>query len=372
MEKRTDREPDAKLRRNLAVSAPFRKIVTGLALFLFVCVVAVISYMVAGWKLDDAIYMVIITIFGVGYGEVQPVQSPGLRALTITVIIAGYGAVIYTIGGCMQMLIDGELNRALGARRMTKGIERLEGHTIICGIGRLGTILARELYVAGKPFVAIDTDEQRLKDAEDRGYLVIHGDATDEDILEQAGIYRAASVAAVMSLDATNVFVTITAREMNPRVTIIARGENPKTEKKLIGSGANKVVLPTAIGAQKVAQLIIRPTAENMLEQLQDQSNMIDDLSRIGLQFDELVVQPHSNLVNRAISEIEIRSNHGFLIVGIRHADGTNRIHPPPSTVLAAGDVVIVLGHKDDIPELASRFSEKPKRMTYRGVTMES
>ncbi len=236
--------------RRLDRSTPLRKIATGLALFLLVCVIAVIGYMANGWELDDSIYMVIITIFGVGYGEVNPIESPGLRALTIMVIVSGYGAVIYTVGGCMQMLIDGELNKALGARRMTKGIERLEGHTIICGIGRLGTILARELAKAGKPFVAIDLDLARLQDAESRGYLVLQGDASEEETLEQAGIRRASVVATVLSQDAANVFVTITARAMNPDVTIIARGENPRTEKKLLGSGANQVVLPTAIGAK--------------------------------------------------------------------------------------------------------------------------
>ena len=176
-----------------------RRALTGGISFPFVCVVAVAGYMAAGWRLDDSVYMVVITIFGVGYGEVQPIESPGLRALTIMVIIGGYGAVIYTIGGFMQMVIDGELNRAMGARRMTKGIERLSGHTIICGIGRLGTILARELHAAGQPFVAIDSDLERLQDAEERGYLVLHGDATEEDILEQAGIQRATTVAAVLS-----------------------------------------------------------------------------------------------------------------------------------------------------------------------------
>ncbi|WP_246114331.1 potassium channel family protein [Rubripirellula tenax] len=360
----------------LATSTPFRKIVTGLTLFLFVCVVAVIGYMAAGWKFDDAVYMVIITIFGVGYGEVHPIVSPGLRALTIMVIIAGYGAVIYTVGGCMQMLIDGELNKALGARRMTKGIERLENHTIICGIGRLGTILARELARAGKPFVAIDADVSRLQDAEARGYLVIEGDATEEETLEQAGIHRAATVATVLSQDATNVFVTITARAMNPNVIIIARGENPRTEKKLISSGANRVVLPTAIGAQKVAHLITRPTAENMLDHLRSENTLVDDLAYIGLQFDELKVEAGSVIVDREIREIEIRSNHGFLIVGIRRAKenevGISKLNPDSNTKLAVGDVVIVLGHSDDIPELASRFTAKSKRMTYRGVTVDS
>ncbi len=350
------------------MSGPFRKIVTGIVLFVLVCTVAISGYMAAGWSLPDSVYMVVITIFGVGYGEVQPVQSNGLRALTIMVIIAGYGAVIYTVGGFMQMLIDGELNKALGARRMNKEIERLDRHTIICGIGRLGQILARELAAAGKPFVAIDVDPRRLQDAEAQGYLVIDGDATDELVLERAGIRRALMVASVLSQDAINIFVTITAREMNPEVTIIARGENPKTEKKLIGCGANKVVLPTAIGAHKVAQLIIRPSAENMLEQITAHSSMIDDLGQMGLQFEQIEVVPDSRLVNHAISDIEIRSNHGFLIVGIRRAAGDHQLNPPPETVLHADDVVIVLGHQDDLPQLASRFSRKPVQMTYRGV----
>ncbi len=344
----------------------------GIVSFALICLAAVIGYVSAGWSVGDAVYMVIITIFGVGYGEVQPVQSPALRTLTIAIIIAGYGAVIYTVGGFVQLLIDGELNKALGVRRMTKGIERLTGHTIICGIGRLGSTLAAELFAAGKPFVAIDSSMDRVRDAEELGYLVIHGDAAEENILEQAGIRRATTVATVLSQDATNVFVTITAREMNPNVTIIARGENPRTEKKLLHSGANKVVLPTAIGAKKLAQLIIRPTAENMLEQIQEQSSMIDDLKQIGLQFDELRVEPNSPMVDCAIREIEIRSNHGFLIVGIRRADGSNQINPDPSTKLSAGDVVIALGHQDDIPELAKRFSAKKTKIVYRGATLET
>jgi voltage-gated potassium channel len=354
------------------ISPPLRRILTGGALFLFVCLVAVAGYMAAGWRLDDAVYMVVITIFGVGYGEVQPIESAGLRALTILVIIAGYGAVIYTVGGFMQMVIDGELNRAMGARRMTKGIERLSGHTIICGIGRLGTILARELHASGRPFVAIDADLKRLQDAEERGYLVLHGDATEEEILEQAGIQRAAAVAAVMSLDATNVFVTITARAMNPDVTIIARGENPRTEKKLLGCGANKVVLPTAIGAQKVAQLITRPTAESILQQIQDQSTMLDDLNHIGLQFNEFEVHADSDLAHQAMSEIEFRGNHSFLVVGVRRVNGAIELNPQPEMILDPGDVVIVLGHQDDLPEIARRFLRKQPEMTYRGVSVRT
>lgn len=362
---------DAIQRNSQAHSRPFRKIITGIALFFFICLVAVIGYVSAGWKLEDSIYMVIITIFGVGYGEVQPIESSSLRALTIMVIIAGYGAVIYTIGGFMQMVIDGELNRALGARRMTKEIERLQGHTIICGVGRMGSILAKNLFAAKKPFVVIDCDERRLKAAEDQGYWVINGDASEEYILEQAGIRRAAVLATVLSADATNVFVTITAREMNPDVMIIARGENPKTEKKLIGCGANRVVLPTAIGASKVAQLIMRPTTENMLEQLTSEGAIKDELGHFGLQFEELQVTRDSTFANKTLDKIEVRSDRGFLVVAIRRADGEVEQDLSPDTKLLEGDAVIVLVHNNDIPHLSEKFAAKGIKITYRGVTAE-
>lgn len=351
-----------------ALSPPLRRIITGGILFAFVCILAVVGYLSAGWRFDDAVYMVIITIFGVGYGEVKPIETPALRALTIAVIICGYGAVIYTVGGFMQMLIDGELNRALGDRRMAKEIERLSEHTIICGYGRLGTILARELAAAGKSFVVIDANQDRLQDAEARGHLVLHGDATEEHVLEQAGLARAATVASVLSEDAINVFVTITARAMNDAVTIIARGENPRTEKKLLGCGANQVILPTAIGAQKVAQLITRPTAERILESIHDQSTMRDDLLQIGLQFNELTVNEGTELAGQKLGALEIRGNYGYLIVGVRRSDGSTDLNPGDSTVLNQGDVVIVLGHDQDLPELERRFERKKPQMTYRGV----
>lgn len=354
------------------MTGPFQRILTGVVLFVLVCVFAVIGYMLAGWELWDSVYMVVITIFGVGYGEVKPIESPALRALTIGVIVCGYAAVIYTVGGFVQMLIDGELNRTLGERKMNKDIAALRNHIIVCGVGRMGSILARELQAAGIAFVVIDCDERRRQAAIDHGYLVLDGDATDEFVLEQAGIRYANGLATVLSDDATNVFVTITARAMNPDLLIIARGENPRTESKLKGCGADRVVLPTAIGASKVAQLFIRPSAENMLEQLTSYSGISDELGHIGLQFSELTVHAGSPLEDKRLKDIEIRSNHGFLIVALRKAEGSTMLNPPAETELAAEDVVIVLGHKDDIPQLAARFSTGTNKMTYRGVTIET
>ncbi|MCR9297196.1 MAG: NAD-binding protein [bacterium] len=357
------------VKNRIGASSPFRKMLVGVAVFTVICVAAVAGYMAAGWELADSIYMVIITIFGVGYGEVQPIESNALRALTIVVIVSGYAAVIYTVGGFIQLLIDGELNKALGARRMTRGIERLQGHTIVCGMGRLGSILAKELHAAGKPFVAIDSTIDRLQGLEDdQGYLVIHGDATEEEVLDKAGIRRASMLATVLSQDSANVFVTITAREMNPNLVIIARGENPRTEKKLLGCGANRVVLPTAIGAQKVAQLIIRPAAEELLSQISERADMVPELKELGLEFNEVVIDASSPLVDSRISDVELKNQQGLLAVGLRRADGSCVLHPDAETVLQAGDALVFLGHVNDLPQLVKRLASGGPALTYRGV----
>jgi voltage-gated potassium channel len=355
-----------------SLSAPIRKMIAGVTVLAAVCVAASLGYVIAGWKVGDALYMVVITVFAVGYGEVQPVTTWPVRSLTIALIVSGYGAVIYTVGGFIQLVVDGELNRALGARRMTKDIDQLSGHTIICGYGRMGTTLARELAAAGHPFVAIDTlgGAAALLD-DSNGLLVIHGDATEEEVLERAGIRRASVLATVTSDDATNVFVTLTAREMNPDLTIIARGENRRTEGKLRSCGADTVVMTTTIGAAKISQLILRPTADELLDELTNGSNRGPDLDHIGLQFDELPIDASSPLAGKTLGDIEVRGAHGYLVVGIRGADGTTVMHPADSTMISIGDVVVVLGYQDDIPELATRWSpgKTPRTITYRGVT---
>lgn len=345
--------------------APFRKMVVGISVFGAVSVVAIIGYLIAGWGLADALYMVVISAFGVGYGEVRPIDSWPLRGLTMAVIVAGYGAVIYVVGGFIQMVVDGELNNALGARRMTRDIDALQGHTIICGFGRTGNALAKELAAAGHPFVAIDT--QGGVDGES-DHLVLHGDATEEEILIRAGIERAAVVATVMSDDALNVFVTVTAREMNPGVRIIARGENRRTESKLRSCGADTVVMPTAIGATTISQMITAREADERLDYFLGGADAGLELLNIGLQAEELVIAADSPLVGRTLAEIETAGAHGYLIVGIRFADGTTLMHPPTSTPVGAGDGIVVLGYHDDIPRMSTR-APAPRPVTYRGVT---
>lgn len=336
----------------------FRRIGFGFAITLLVSFLGVVGYVLHGWPWLDSLYMVVITIFGVGYGEVHPVQSLSLRWLTIGIIVLGYAAAMYTVGGIAQLLINGELKALLGVRRMQQKIEALERHIIICGFGRMGSLLAQALGAKGRAIIVIDTNSEKIREARAAGFLALEGNATEEEVLKAAGVERARTLATVLSDDVANVFITITAHDLNTRLEILARAEQPSTTKKLRQVGAQHVILPTAIGADRLANMILKPSAETMLRQVALPEGLNDDLAAIGLRIDELEIKPNSPLVHGELSAIRIHGHRvGVLIVALRQANGHVLINPPPTTPLSAGDCVIVLAHEEDIPELCNKFS---------------
>lgn len=229
------------------------------------CLAATAGYRLAGWNWIDSIYMVTITIFGVGYGEVNAIDETWLKLFTIVVIFAGCSSLIYVIGGIVQMLTEGEIERMLGNRTQTREIEQLSDHTIICGYGRVGQMLAAELQAQGESLVVLDRDPDRVQLAISDGFPAMVGDADGNDSLQQVGLHRARAFATVLPDDATNVFITLTARDLNESIRIIARAESPHTERKLIRSGATNVVMPAAIGAMRIAQLALSETRDSSL-----------------------------------------------------------------------------------------------------------
>lgn len=226
-----------------------------LAFFAATCAVGTIGYVLAGWHWIDAVYMVTITIFGVGYSEVKPIDDPWLKLFTMGVILAGCSSLIYVVGGIVQMLAEGEVRRMLGVRNRSREIGQLSDHTIICGYGRVGQMLAAELASQGQSLVIIDREGPRVKKALADGFLAVEGDAVEDETLHRAGLYQATTLATVLPDDATNVFITLTARDLSETIRIIARAEAPCTERKLIRSGATNVVMPAAMGAIRIAQL---------------------------------------------------------------------------------------------------------------------
>ncbi len=343
-----------------------KRIRVGAACFALIFSIAVTGYMWAGWSFIDACYMVVITVFGVGFGEVQPL-TPQLRVFTIFVIVSGYTAVAYTVGGFLQMITEGEINRALGARRMRKEIATLTEHVIICGYGRIGEILARKMVESQQAFVLIDNSPDRVKIAEAMGYLVCQGSATDEEILEMAGIAQAKTLATVLPDDAANVFITLTARGLNPKLSILARGEFPSTEKKLRQAGADHVVLPAAIGALRMAHIISHPAAIAFVDKNDGKSNLDELLAQINMQIEEFAIPSRSPLIGTSLKDLMVRGRRNFIIVAVRRSDGQTLINPSDDIYLDEGDTLILMGHRGDIPQIAQHYALK-RQMRDRGT----
>lgn len=345
-----------------------RKIVLGTAVFIGTVLVAVFGYWLAGWSLLEAFYMVIITIYGVGYGEVRPVDEPGLRLFTMLFIVSGCTSAVFVMGGFVQMIAEGELNKALGARKMNEGIKRLQQHAIICGFGRVGQILAHELHENDIHFVVVDSNRQRLEEAENLGYLVYTGDATEESTLEAVGIAHAKVLATVLPNDALNVFITLSARELNEEIEIIARGESASTRRKLLRSGATEVVMPAAVGATKIAQLISRPSASKLLESEEFETRINEELEHLGIRLQEVEIQPGSALAGLKLKEIEQRIDRGVVVVSIKNSKGEISIQPNKETILNSGDTITIVAHPESL-QLFKRHN-KSKEMIYRGAKL--
>lgn len=344
-----------------------QRIFIGVGFFVTTVIVAVVGYVAAGWALMDAIYMVIITIFGVGYGEVKPLESNSLKVFTILVIIAGVLSVTYIISGVVQSVAAGEIRQALSLKRMSETIANLKGHVIICGYGRIGQLLAQQLQQDGLPFVVVDGDPIRVTLGQEKGYLMHLGNATDESSLETVGIHHARALATVLPDDAANVFITLTARELNSNIDILARGELPSTEKKLRLAGANHVVLPATISAGRLANLLINPAAEDFLAQESGRTALNQLLGEIDIQLSELPIEPQSSLVGATIRDIETQGNGTFIIVALRRQSGEILVHPKQDTFLASDDTLILMGHQGDLPSVIKRQLIKPE-LRYRGA----
>jgi len=344
-------------REHWRLSPGLRNLLTALTLFSGVLVFGVLGYWVlAGWSFLDALYMVIITIFGVGFGEVRPVNTPALRLFTMLIIILGSAAVVGTIGALVQLVTEGEIKEVLASQRMQQKITQLRDHVIICGYGRMGQILAQRVQEAGLDFIVLDMDEERIREATEHGYLAHLGNAEDEETLIWAGVQRARVLATVLPDDALNVFVTLTARGLNERLTILARGEFPATERKLRLAGADHVVLPATIGAMRLAYLITHPATIDLLDRNDGGSTVNEILHQISLRMDELLVPDSCPLVGCTVKEVQGQGERTFLVVALRRADGQLLRNPESHVVIQPGDTLIVVGHRRDMPALVQQF----------------
>jgi voltage-gated potassium channel len=332
-----------------------RRILGGFAALGVVILLGVLGYIVLGWNAFDALYMVVITVSGVGFGEVRPMTSTWTRIHTMFVIAFGIVAVAYTLAGFVQFITEGEIQTLLGHTRVRRHIETLADHVIVAGFGRMGSLICEELVQAGVPFVLIERSSERAGEFERRGYLYIIGNATEEKVLIDAGLSRARALVSVVPTDAENVFITLTARELVPNVQIVARAEHPSTQKKLHQAGANHVVLPAAIGAHRITSLLTNPSAVEFVE-------LVTKRSSLEIEMDEFPIEAASQLSGHTLRDADIGRRTGVIVIAIKRASGLVEFPPAGDEPFAPGDTIVVVGKRENLDRFRTQFCARSKR----------
>jgi voltage-gated potassium channel len=324
-----------------------KKLVYSVLAVLAICLMGTVGYRVLeGWSWFDGLYMTVITLATIGYGETHELSQGG-RIFTIVLIVVGVVGLGFLFSNLTQALIASEVAAALGRRRVFKDISQLKDHYILCGAGRVGRRIIDELKKKGVDFVIIERDTEVAERLLTRGHLVLMGDATDEEVLAGARLTSAQALITTASSDADNVYIVLTARGMNPDLRIIARANDAAAERQLRRAGADKVVSPVLIGSHRMAQAALSPAVADFLEL----TTMTESLD---LNFEQIRISTGSSLDGKSLRESGIRSEHSAMVVAIIPRDHPEMtFNPPAEHVLRAGDVLIAIGTTAGLATLA-------------------
>lgn len=302
--------------------------------------------MVEGWPLFESLYMVVITLSTVGFAETRPLSDTG-RVLTIGLIVTGVGTFAFVAAAFSRMIVEGELRDVLGRRRMDREIAALDNHVIVCGFGRVGREVARNLLADDVSLVIVDVSEEAADAAAEMNLPFVRGDAVDEEVLDSAGLVRARGLLLTLSNEADNVYVTLLAKERRRDLQIIARSITEQGERRLRAAGANRVVSPERIGALSMSNTVTRPSTVRFTE-------AVTQREEFDLQLEEIKLTGSSALLDKSIEECNIRRNFGLIVVGILTEPGDMVFNPPPTYRLESGSTLIVLGRAEDLKRFRS------------------
>ncbi|MCJ7603399.1 MAG: potassium channel protein [Desulfobulbaceae bacterium] len=290
----------------------------------------------------DGLYMTLITISTVGYGEVVHL-SPSGRIFTMALILVGVGFVMFVFTKITEAVVEGRLQAVYGRLNMKKKVSELSGHYIVCGFGRIGQVITKLLSAEKKQFVVIENDPQVINKLGELGYLFLEGEASNDDMLLKAGVDKASGLIAVVSSDADNVYIVLSARGLNPNLYIMARSSGVEgVEKKLLLAGANKVLSPYYIGATRMAQHVLRPTVTDFID-------LTVSGGELGLRLEELRVSEKGQLTNKTVLESNIRRDFDLIVVAIKRSQGEMQFNPNLGTSILSGDTLVVLGEYEKI-----------------------
>ncbi len=317
----------------------------------FISLMGICGYMlIEGWTLLDAVYMTVITLATIGYGETNPLSPEG-RIFTIFLILSGLGIIGYGLSIFAAFIVEGQLGRLIRRRKMEQRLRGLSGHYIICGAGETGRCIAEEFAKTRQPFVVIEKRRDSIEKIGFKDLCYILGDATRDAVLQQAGIERACGLVSTLDSDRDNLFVVLTARSLNSSLRIVSRVVEAESERKLITAGANSVVSPNQIGGLRMASVLLRPTVVSFLDVMMRREDMT-------LRIEEVSLPPDSPLVGRTLAQSEIRTKTGLIVIAImKQAEHSYIYNPVFNTILEAGDVLIVMGDTSQINNLRTLVS---------------
>ena len=320
----------------------------GLALMVVgaVIVTGSIGYVVVeGLTVIDAVYETVITITTVGYGEPAGGLSEAGRIFTVVLILVGVGSVFYTAAVALELFIEQMAGGRRRLRQEERMIAKLDGHTIVCGFGRVGTSVAKRLANHNVDLVILDGDEERIETARAEGFATVRGDATSEDVLTAAGLERAGVLIACVHSDSDNLSIVLSARVRRPDLTVLARASDNDAERRLKMAGADRVITPPEVGAERLAALVLKSG-------LTDFVDIIAGNTLLELRVEELQLSAESELIGRTLADNQIRSRFGTTILAIRHGNGAMTSNPSPTLPLASDDTLVAIGTAEQLADL--------------------
>lgn len=302
-------------------------------------------HFIEGWSWFDGLYMVVTTFTTIGYQEVHPLSHEG-RIFNLGLIVAGFTTVFLGIGALTQALVEFEFENLFGRRRMERDIKRLTGHYIICGAGRVGRSVARELALKPVPFLILEGNEAKAERYRTEFPFMVTADATQERVLREARIEHAAGLVAATTTDASNTYIVLTARSINPKLKIIARASEDDAEKVLRTAGADIVVSPYHFAGRRIALSFLRPNVVDFIDVALVQQ------SELGLEIEEIQVAPSSSLSGKTVANSHIRSQHGIIVLAIKREGEPMHYNPASDDVIHPGDHLIAMGKPTNLREL--------------------